>query len=332
MPSLPFVFECGFDSNSISPFNSETDVDGKGNIRHYSYLAKQLSFSHAVPYKGAYAYHIDLSGGVNDCYLEELEGFDTAATGTIALRLYFFAAGLVMATSDRFTIATLQSGAGTDEATVSVLNNAGQLQLVFAETGAIALGAATRTSDLIQNAWHCLELVCVIDAGGGNDGTLTAFVDGYQLGAAITGLDQGAITQARIGALGIDAGTTAGHLLFDAIVGDTARVGPLAVRFSDQRTLTQTGHIILGAASIVEVDLIQSSVVDETMELWDTDSADTTDLSKRIFVYNAIRPIYVTKGLYCVLAGTNPIGVVKVCEAKDMSEGMLRTLGHDWRP
>lgn len=326
MASLPLTFECTFEDNTISPFESETDTDSKGDIRHYSYLAK-LPYPDSIPYKGAYAYAINLALGTNDVYLEETGSFDTAAAGTIATRFYFWASQLTMAASDRFTICTIQSGAGTDEATISVINNAGTLQLVAAETGAIALGAATRATDLIQNQYHCLELVCVIDAGGGNDGTIAFYVDGFQVGSTITALDQGAITQARFGAIGIDAGTTSGRLLFDQIAADTARVGPLAKRFDQVRTLTKSGHALLGAGSVIEADLIQSAALDETMVMYDTDTAQTLDISTRVSVFQGFRPIYVTKGLYVVLGGTNPIGIVKVWDARDMSEGQVKELG-----
>lgn len=327
MAVLPLIFEATFDdAGAIAPFDSEVDTDSKGFVRHYSYLAK-LPYPECVPYRGAYCYAINLAGGTNDCYLQELTSFDTAASGTIAFSMYFQAIGLTMATSDRFTIGTLQSGAGTDEATISVINNAGTIQLVAAETGATALGAATRGTDLIQNQWHCLELVGVIDSGGGNDGTLAFYVDGYQVGTTITGLDQAAITQARFGAIGIDAGTTAGLLLYDMIRTDTARVGQLAGRFDIVRIATASMHLALGPGSLIEADLQQSSAVDETMVLYDTDTGDTTDVSMRLPVFQAIRPVYFTKGVYCVLGGTNPIGSIKVYDVSDMDVGGLKHLG-----
>ena len=140
----------------------------------------------------------------------------------------------------------------------------------------------------------------------------------------MTALDQGAITQARFGAIGLDAGTTRGHLVFDQIVGDTLRVGTLAHRFGMTRILTKTGHAVLGPAGIVEADIVQSAALNETMEMYDTDVADISDPSRRIFVYNSDRPIYVTRGLYCVLGGTNPVAAIKTSSAVDVSEGGVK--------
>lgn len=328
MATLPLAFECNFEENSTTPFDSETDTDGKGNVRHYSYLAKQNPSR--IPYLGAYAYEIDLAGGTNDCYLQEDSAFDTSAAGTVALRFYLWVSGLTMAASDYFTLATLQSAGPTDEAVLGIVRTAGGVyQFVAGETSVLAAaqGAATRSADLIQNQYHCLELACTVDAGVGNDGTIAFFLDGQQVGAAITALDQGALAQMRLGAIGIDAGTTRGILLFDCIAGDTVRVGTFAHRWGQTRILTKTGHAVLGPASIVEADLIQSGAApDETMTMWDTDEGDTSDLSKRVVVFQAYRSIYVQRGLYCVIAGTNPVGVIKTANSLDQSEGGIKNL------
>lgn len=326
MATLPLVFECNFEDNTSSPFDSETDTDSKLNIRHFSWLAKQ-GFPDYIPYFGAYAAEIQLALGTNDAYYQENTGFDTGLAGTVALQMYFYASGLTMAVSDRFTIATLQSAGNTDEATISVINNAGTIQLVAAETGATALGAATRATDLIQGQYHCLELVCVIDSGGGNDGTIAFYVDGYQIGSTITGLDQGAIIQGRFGAIGIDAGTTAGRLLIDSVAGDTVQIGQRAKRFGYMRTITKSSHVALGPGAIIEADIQLSTAADETMVLYDTDKADTTDVSMRVPVFQAMRPVYFRLGLYAVLGGTNPVGSVKIYESQDMSIGGIRDIG-----
>lgn len=336
--SFPYLFESTFELGGVTEWTSETDVDAKLNVRSYVHLAK-MPFVDFVPYEGAYAAHIDLSLGTNDAYLQEDTGFDTAANGDIAVRLYVWVGQLTMAASDRFTVFALQSGAGTDEATIGIINNAGTIQWVFAETGATALGAATRTTDVIQNAWHCLEMVCNIDAGGGNDGTLAAYVDGYQIGATITGLDQAVITQARMGAIGIDAGTTAGHLLFDAVVADDTRVGTLGSRFGAVRRVTKSGHVALGPGRLRAAALFAAAAGD-TLTLWDTDRADVTDQSRIIYgpiqntgVQDTFRDfnkgmLYFTRGVYAELAGTTPRASITVDEAIDMSFGGIKMLGN----
>lgn len=329
MATLPLAFQATFEDGTIGSVFTETDTDSKLAVRHYSELAR-LPYVDSIPYKGAYAAHINLSLGTADAYLEAATGFDAAATTTVAMRFYFWASQLTMAALDRFTIASLESAAGTGEATISVYCPAvGQFQFVTAETGAIAVGdAKARAVDLIQNEWHCLELVSVIDAGGGNDGTLAFYLDGYQIGATVTALDQAAIVHARFGAIGIDAGTTRGHLLFDQIAGDTARVGPLKNRFRSTRLLTQSGHAVLGPAGITSASLFANPTPDETMQLYDTDTADTLDLSNRIVISGEQwDATYVRRGLYVVLTGTNPLASIEVSSASDMSVAGIKNLG-----
>lgn len=328
--SFPYLHDSNLELGNTSEWDSEVDTESKLSIKHYTELVRRyasiaaVGYKDCLPYTGAYCAHIDLSLGTADAYLEETGNFDTALGGTIHTRFYFWANGLVMAASDRFTIFALQSGAGTDEATISVYNNAGRLQLVAAETGATAVGAGTRACDLLQGQWHCLELASVIDSGAAN-GTITFRVDGFPIGAAMTGLTQAAITQARLGAIGIDAGTTAGHLLFDNIVADDTRVGQWSRRYGRQRILTKSGHAAIGPGTVIEAYYIQAEA-DNTMILHDTDVADLTDMSRQVHVYDAFRPYEFTKGLYVELGGTNPRGVVMVWDALDLSSEGVRRL------
>ena len=335
--SFPYLFESTFELGGVTEWTSETDTEAKLNVRHYTHLGK-MPFVDFVPYDGAYAAHINLALGTADAYLQEDTGADTAAAGTIAIRFYVWVGQLVMAASDRFNIFALESAAGTNEAAVGIVNNAGTMQFVFSETGAIALGAGTRLTDVIQNAWHCIELVCLIDSGVGDDGTITAYVDGYQIGTAIATLDQGAIVHARMGAIGIDAGTTAGHLLFDCVVFDDTRVGLLGNRFARTRRVTKSGHLALGPGRLSDLTLFGSNV-NNTVTLWDTDRADLTDQSRIITgplqgsgavstYLNLRKPYYFTRGVYAELGGTNPRCNVTIEESLDMSWGDIKTLGN----
>ena len=147
--AFPWLFESTFEAGGVTEWTSETDTQNKLNVRHYRYLAKHGARLE-VPFKGAYCAHIDLSGGTADAYLQEDTAFDLAADGTLFLRFMFYATGLTMAASDAFTIFTIQSAGPVDEISIRVQNVAGTIQLVCAETGATAIGASTRQTDLIQ--------------------------------------------------------------------------------------------------------------------------------------------------------------------------------------
>lgn len=319
--ALPYLFECNFEDSTSSPFDSEVDTESKLSVEHYSTLAK-LPFVDSVPYRGAYAALVDVSLGTADAYYQEDAGFDVAANTAAACRVAFWlSSNLVMAASDTFDLLLWQSAGPVNEFSMNIQNNAGVITLRAGDTG----GGTFRTSPITFNAWHIAELV--INTGTGVNATCTVYLDGYQLGAQITGITCGALTQARLGAMNIDAGTTRGRILFDQIVVDDTRVGNFSKRFDMTRLATKSGHVLLGPGSILEADLVQSVAVDETMSMWDTDIADTTDISRRVLTFQAFRPIFVNRGLYVVLGGTNPLGVVKFRDALDMSEGGIKYLG-----
>lgn len=323
--ALPYAFECNFEDGTSSPFDSETDTDSKLSVEHYSTLAR-LPFVDSIPYRGAYAALVNLALGTNDAYYQEDVGFDVAANTAAAMRLMFWiSSDLVMAASDTFDIFRWQSAGPVTEFSMNIQNNAGVITFRGGDGGA----GTFRTSPITLNEWHCAELV--INTGTGANGTCTVYLEGNQLGAQITGITCAALTQAWVGTVGIDAGTTRGRVLFDQIVADETRVGCFSKRFNMTRLATKTGHLVLGPASIVEADLIQSAAFDETATMWDTDTADTSDLSRRIVVFDAQRSIYVNKGLYVVLTGTNPVCAVKCTSALDMSEGGIKNLGSRFR-
>lgn len=320
--ALPYLFQCGFEDGTLGAFDSLSNGNTKVSYKHYSELARTLQFPDAIPYKGSFAAHFDLSLGTTTAYFEEATGAVVAANTAAAFRCYFWASSnLTMAASDTFDLLIWQSAGPVSEMSINILNNAGTLQLRGGDTGA----GTWRSTDLITNTWHCLELL--INTGTGVNATCSFYVDDQLIGAQITGITSAAMSQARVGAQNIDAGTTAGHLLFDEIVFDDTRVGPLARRFDQTRVLTQSGHAVLGPASIVEADILLSSANDETLVLYDTDNASILDLSKRVAVFGQQNPIYVEKGLYCVLGGTSPVAFIKVQDCRDMNASQIVALG-----
>lgn len=285
---------------------TNVDTNSKLFIRHYTWMARQ-GFIREVPYRGAYCMHIDLSLGTGDAYLESTN-WATALDGVIATRFAFLASGLTMGATDRFAIFSLQSAGPVNEAMVEVRMSSGVLQILASETG----GATVVATSLTQNEWHLVQLVANIDAGGGNDGTLALWIDGRLVGT-IASLDQAAIAQARLGVVGIDAGTTAGHLFFDWIVADEARL-PEPSRNQPTTHITATGHIRVGRGEIQEIRLIDSGDSTAQIAIYDTDTGDT---SQPLFFSGQYNDAWVNEsqngnqgqfqdGCYVVLTGTNP--------------------------
>lgn len=320
----PYTFQSNWEDGTLSPWDSETDTESKLNILHYTQLF--ASPVREMPWRGAYAPHIDLSLGTADAYFEEAVA--VVANAVRFVRFYFYAQGLTMAASDRFTLFTLQSAGPVSEVVIDIRNNAGVIEILAAETGA---AATVRAAQLIQNQWHAVELRADIDAGGGNDGTIDFYLDGRQVSTQLGSLDQADIAQMRLGAMGIDAGTTAGHLLFDEFVFDDARVYPFDGRYSLPRELTQTTHVAVGPGQVEDVYLRDGGSADAILTLYDTDIAD-------ISAGLVISPLDYTsgyrfgdpwlsggtfkRGCYAVLSGTNPRAFIGLRHAAQSKAGV----------
>jgi hypothetical protein len=328
--AFPWDFQENFESGSRGNFDGETDTDSKLSFPHYTQLV--ASPPHTPPYRGAYAMHIDLSGGTNDAYVNENGDFDTSAQVTRHLRFYFYASGLTMAASDRFDIFELRS-AGAVEAAIGIVNTAGTIQIGASEEEA----TTQQLADLIQNQWHVLELSMTIDHDtSGTDGTIDFYLDGAQVGSQIGSLAQAPITTAWFGAIGIDAGTTAGHLLFDEIVYDDARVYEFRSRYPQQMMLTDDGHMYVGGGRIKQVTLWPGAATDCQLLLYDTDEANTNDAANLIIppILNTAASIPVTieidegigyfqRGCYVDIQGTNPRALISFDHALT-SEGLVK--------
>ena len=118
--AYPWIFSEGFEAGSAGGFDSEADDDSKLDFRQFP-----LSYSeHGIlPYRGAYAMHIDLSGGTNDAYLQE-GAIDIAEGATRYLSFYLnVPSALTMANTDLFTIFSFQSSGPADDRMIFLNDN-----------------------------------------------------------------------------------------------------------------------------------------------------------------------------------------------------------------
>lgn len=335
-----YTFESSFESGDFTEWGSEVDTQSKLSVDHFKLITEQLGkYPEALPYKGAYAAHIDLSLGTADAYVQDTATLVFPLATTVWFRFYFQATrDLLMAASDYFTIFAVQSAGPVDEAVIGVVRTAGGVyQLVAAETSTLAAaqGATTRSADLIRDAWHCLELGLLIDSGP-NDGTIAFFLDGYQVGSTITAVDQAAITQARLGATGIDAGTTAGHLLYDSFVTHTARLGPFMERYPQFVELTKSGFVAVGPGRVMEYALVPGGAVDNHLNIYDSDRlpvlagydrsgpelANSAPYEVKVYAHSK-QDGFFNQGCYVQLSGTAPRATVTLGEAL-VSTGAIR--------
>lgn len=265
-----------------------------------------------APFRGAYCMRVALEndGSPADAYIQETGSFDLAADGTIWFRFCFYLSpNTVMANDDQFGILQLWSSTSTVEGGVYIkYTTAAGFQVGIGET------AGTGLKPLTLGKWHVFEIGFNIDAGGGNDGTIDAYLDNSAY-TQITGLDQGAITSGVVGVMGQDAGTTAGTLLIDWVIADDARLGPILDRWPYQVVLTRSGHLFVGPGTIDAAALL-STTAGESLTLFDSDNSESTDAQSFVLELSvgalqaAEGPISFSRGCYAVLAGTNPRGQV----------------------
>lgn len=320
--AFPWLSNSGFETGA-NPYDSESDDDSILDYPHFSTLAR-WGFA---PYRGAYCMRVLLNGGTTDAYIQEDDDYDTSASGTIFVRWYFYLGrDFAMADGDQFTMATLQSTGPTSEVTAGINRNGSNIRFWFGETTNtrnLILGttAAPGNPSSALGRWYHAEMQAVIDAGGGNDGTLDAWINDVTAGTQITGLDQGAIIQARFGVIGPDAGTR-GTLLIDEIRADDARIYSYKERFPTAFTVTGSEHVFVGPGYIDSATLLTTGA-SNIMRLWDTDVANTDDTQGflaelDLSAHTALEgPLYFDRGCYVQLSGTNPRGQVVLVRNSD---------------
>jgi hypothetical protein len=316
-----YQYESNFETGDATEWSAgETDTESRLSVDFYADLAvKYPYYSDPLPYRGSYMLHGDLSiAGNADGYVQDTT-LATALAGTVWLRFYIkVTTDLVMAASDRFTVAAFQSAGPVDEAVVCIRNNAGAYEILISETSA---GATVVASGLTLGGWHMVELGCVVDSGGGDDGTIAFYLDRYLVGT-LTTVNQAAFAQLRMGIMGKDAGTTAGHVFFDGVVGHTAQIGGNRARNQEVMTVTKSIFLAQGPGRVDEYDMMAGAGQDDHMTLYDMDKlpllAGTALLGPPLgatspfqTVTGPRRKIYFNRGLYVVLSGTSPQGTVK---------------------
>lgn len=310
--AFPYTFFENFEDGTLGNFNSETDTGSALDFPHYTQLTRT---NDPTPYRGAHMLRVDLANvGGNTAYVQENDGFDLALDATLYIMFTLFVTDdLTMAASDLFQLFSMQSTGPVDEACVFIFNNAGSIELHANET-ASTTGSISKALEL--GKWHTVELYVNLDAGGGNDGTLDCWLDGVQIGSQITALNQGAIVQARLGAMGTDAGTTAGRIFIDRIIADDERIRSMT-RWANHRELVDNEYFFLGQGDLANIHILSTSG-DEVVKVFNTDGKNETYTSGAI---NRTDPIielgatsikstsgnfHFTRGCYVEMSGTSP--------------------------
>ncbi len=270
--------------------------------------------------------------GATDAFVVRSETI--AASATWAVRVYVRADQLTLAASDRFSLVELQSAGDVVEAAMGIQATAGGvLQWWCGENAASATIRAQNMGG--QGVWTHLEMTGTLDSGVGNDGILRFYVNDGQVGANITTLDQAAIAEIQIGGMGMDAGTTAGRILYDDYIADDLQIFRDRERFMlHHRSHFAEDHPIVGPGKF-SIAATGTGATGTTIATgYDSDGVDAN--LEPIFVLrntaaNEFIPGHdvftVSHGLYLTLAGTAAQAFISVDRAGIRSEGGYITRG-----
>jgi len=338
--AFPFIFESNFEGGVVTEWDSETDVEGVLNVRHYSHNARQgvQNVGPIAPWRGAFEAEWDLVGDTADHTLIEGD-LDIADTVTRWTRFYLFLGKDLQGITDIFNIFELQGTADAVENAISlrVTTNVANVEIGIGQTAA----AVFAPQPLERGRWYCIELESTIQTGG--TGTINLYVDGA-LVQAVTTLTNTAVLRGVLGTQNTLA-TTVGHIFVDSFIFDDLRIFPQVDRFPDVFWVTKSTHICVGDSELLNVTLVPTGAgVNLVLKIYDTDSAFVSDESNVVALLHNLTaaeppidladvPVCVKRGAYIQLAGTTPQALIHIGRSQGYrSQGRIRQHGINRKP
>jgi len=317
MPAFPYILENTWNLGATEFDTAITDTQSKS--LGYMHFSESIPKFGVCPYYGAWTWGVDLSQGTKTTAVNQTQAaFNVAATEYWSVGFAFLlkSSGLVMATTNRFTIASCISTA-TEETVLDILyTTAAGYELVIAETNATA---AAVKSQFTLDQWHWVELYGVNDPGA-NDGTSTLVYDGTVIGT-ISSLNQGAFTDLYLGAINQDAGTTGGYLFFGPVIVSGVDTSAVRVGYRDRAPInphiSKSRQVFVGPGTVSRMQLLTATAGDY-IRLYDTDRGYTTgtygiEAEATVEANTDIwGPISFHRGCYAVISGSDPRALVSI--------------------
>lgn len=312
--AFPFSFQSNFEAGTNAEWTSESDTGSLLDFPHYSVVAKDQNS--LMPYRGAFVAR-NVLGDTND-HTVTSTAIAIADTATSYFRWYMgLSKDFRFTADDTFNVFELQQSGGTVEMSVGFrVTNSTQL----IEFG---IGDGTAPTSFVhwpgKGKWVCVELLATVSTA--DVGVLTLFLDGVQV-ATLTTLDHAAVVGKGVLGSQDTLATTLGAIYYDQFVQDDTRVYPFRERFPFATTIVKTQHIFVGPGYIDGAVLSSILTGDESFILYDTDVANTNDVSPVIELTSANQTsgsgaIRFDRGCYAVMGGTNPRGIVYVTQTSE---------------
>jgi hypothetical protein len=296
MATPEWLHHDNFESGDNTGWTGFSDGSVQMDFPHYTELARVEGMS--MPYSGAYCARIQMvAGNTADIVVTE---------STIA----------IATTEDawfRFNIwispETLSDTALSDEIKIlEVLSAAPAVQFVMglnidktANDVEWACGAAdltvNSTAKVEFGVWYTVECHVYIDTGAAN-GYIKVYVtkDGEEPSSTVTveltgSQSGGNVTNGKFGVQEKLTGTVGTILLDDFIMttvgsNNQNRIWPDKDRFSTTKTITHSQHVFLGKGTVSGVSLRSSGAADNIITIYDTDTSQTHQASKKLILQN----------------------------------------------
>lgn len=332
--AFPFIYQSNFEDGTNSEWDSETDVAGALNIRHYSWLSREdvTKVGPIAPWRGAFVAEWNLLGDTSDHILIEGD-MNIADTETAWTRFYLFLRKDLRGVTDIFNIFELQGTADAVEHAIGLRITTGndQVEIGIGQTAPSVFA----TQKLVKGRWYCIESK-VIDQTNGT-GSQELYVDGA-LVQSLSTLTNTAVLRGVIGSQNT-LNTTLGGFYIDDFVFDDTRIGPRRDRYPEVIHLTKSTHICLGASELLNVTLLPGSGTDSVLKIFDTDRAEVLDegnIVAHLFNLTALEPpidladvpVCVKRGAFVQLAGTAPRALIHIGRSQGYgSHGRVRQHG-----
>ena len=328
--AFSYVTSGGFEAGA-NPFTASSGT--LLGYPHYTELARQGM----APYRGAYAFRIQLAGGTTAQFIREDTAFDDLDNGVTRFFRWYFYLGknFAMTDADKFSMVEFESTLNTTtEVAAGIQRTSGNIEFWYNETAAAAspstIVLGTTTSAL--GKWFSAELKIVLSSGG--SGTIDGYINDVA-GAQIGSLTQSDIVDVKLGVIGPDAGTS-GTILFDDYIYDDAQIYKDKARYEAQnrRVVFTNDHPIIGPAKFsIAVTAVSTGGV---LRMYDTDGVPT-NLDGTIGP--PLRPVSALEivpghdvfecrhGLYTVLTGSDTEASVSINRGGTWSDGALVSRG-----
>ena len=319
--AFPYAFHANFETGTKDAFDSESDSGNRLDFPGPQQLVHDMLA--VFPHRGAYCMRVNLGKNSTDAYVSETVSW--AADSTNYMRFEFMVGEDVQVGNDGDLVDIMALDASGNEGAIclSRIEPAGLVLGVRDTSGSVTDYLSVEPGD-----WVCIEAQVDVDNAANNDGSIIVWIGNDRL--KLSNLDQAAITAVRFGAMN-QTGDFTGHIYFDEIVFDDARLYPDYAPHNlrlDGETMAffKSGFAFVGKGHIMGCQLVGNAAGNTcTLKVYDTDDVNFSETMKKehltVTTANGVSysqalgdgPLFnVDLGCYVELSGTDAQALIRM--------------------